>query len=72
MKRRNEQFNNTEDGGKRKGAVIGRIVRAAREHEELRWVTRDEEDGGGVASTHKEVGEVVNECFTKWFKSRVG
>jgi hypothetical protein len=35
VKRRNEQFNNTEDGGKGKGAVIGRIFRAAREHEEL-------------------------------------
>ena len=53
MKRRNEQFNNTEDGGKGKGVVIGRIFRAAKEHEELRWVNRDEEDGGGVASTHK-------------------
>ena len=72
VKRRNEQFNNTEDGGKGKGAVIGRIFRAAREHEELRWVNRDEEEGGGVASTHKEVGEVVNKFFTKWFQSRVG
>ena len=42
VKKRNEQFNNKEDNGKWKGAVIGRIFRAAREHEELRWVKRGE------------------------------
>ena len=53
--------------------LIASVLRAAKEYEELRWVKRDDEDGGGVASSHKEVGTVVNKFFThlKWFKSRV-
>ena len=69
--KRDEAFNSEADKGKGKGRMIASVFRAAKEYEELRWVKRDDEDGGGVASSHKEVGTVVNKFFEKWFKSRV-
>ena len=66
IKNRNNNF--AEETGKGKGKVLASKFRKSREYQELKWV-RDDKDN--LVSKPEEVGEVVRDFFSKWFKSRI-